>query len=137
MQTHYATPCETNRKDLYVPVAEWEKLIMIWTLRSLRPSVDGFTTLSWAIQYNGSQYLVVERVDGVLPKDHFSRAFDDRDLALDYWGEMIRAATPPCTQGALPGMVELVATYQETYGYYGGYGGPNAEQSHYRCGGWP
>lgn len=140
MNTNYAAPIETVQQDTRVPLAEFEELLMLWTLRSLNPAKDGFTTLSWAIQRFGAKgYFVVERVDGFIPNDHMGKFFDGedaRDLALDYWGEMVRCATPPCSQGALPGMVVAAANYIETYSYRGGYGGGRAEQSHARVGGW-
>ena len=136
MLTNYAAPVATFTQDTSVPVGEWETLLMVWTLRSLRPEVDLLTTLSWSIQFNGSQYLVVERVDGNVPADHMSRAFDTKDEALDFFGEMVRCATPPCAQGALPGMVVAAATYIETYAYYQGFNGAPCTQSHARVGGW-
>lgn len=137
MNTNYAAPIEVLVKDCSVPVeVEFEKLLMVWTLRSMHPVKDQFTTISWAIQFDGSQYLVVERVDGTLPQDHMSRSFYDKNEALSYWSEQIRCATPPCRQGALPGFVPMVADFIETYAYYAGFNGSPAFQSHARVGGW-
>lgn len=141
MNTNYAAPVETYHADATVPVESWEELLMVWTLRSLNPSKDDFTTISYAIQQNGDRFLVVERVDGFCTSDvthGFSQTkeFSDRDAALDYWGTLVRETTPPCQQGALPGLVVASANYVETYGYFGGYGSGPCKQSHARIGGW-
>lgn len=134
MMTNYAAPVATYISDAFAVVAEWERLLMMWTLRSMHPEKDGLTTLSWTIQFNGSQYLVVERVDGMVPADHMSRAFDDKDSALDFFGEMVRCATPPCAQGSL--FPAEHPDFIETYAYFGGYGHGPCAQSHARVGGW-
>lgn len=139
MNTNYATPVPTLMQDTTVPLAEWEKLLMLWTLRSLRPAKDNFTTLSFAIQQEGSKFVVVERINGMCTSDVLdgysaTKVFTNRDEALDYWGRCIVHATPPCTQGALPGLVEACATYIETYQYNGGYGNGPCNQSHARIG---
>jgi hypothetical protein len=103
MNTTYATPVATFVRDTFVPTAEWEKLLMVWTLRSCRPEVDGFTTISWAIQEYASRYHVVERVDGFIPTDHFGQTFDNKEAALDYWSEMVRSATPPLRSACASG----------------------------------
>lgn len=136
MNTNYATPVATNVEDTFVPVAEWEKLLMVWTLRSLNPLRDGFTTISWAIQQDGTRYHVVERENGMIPQETFGRTFESKDEALDFWGQMIRSATPPCVQGALPGFVQVVPDFLETYAYMGGFGSGPCSQSHLRVGGW-
>jgi hypothetical protein len=144
MNTNYAAPVDTFRQDAGVPVAEWEKLLMVWTLRSLNPAADKFTTLSFAIQQDGETFRVVERVDGMCTSTAngdftLSQTFEGADAkskALSYFMEQIRCATPPCRQGALPGLVEAAANFVETYAYFGGYGGSPCNQSHVRVGGW-
>lgn len=138
MNTNYAAPIEVRIEDCSVPVdVEFETLLMVWTLRSMNPAKDLLTTLSWAIQFDGYQYLVVERVDGTLPQDHMGRSFTDKDEALSYWSQQIRYATPPCRQVVLPGFVSVIPDYIETYAYYTGFNnGPAFTQSHARTGGW-
>lgn len=142
MKTNYSAPVATLKQDTYVSLADWEELLMVWTLRSHKPERDGFTTISFAIQTDGSgKYVVVERVNGnctspVLDGFTQTQTFDNKDDALDYWGECVRGATPPCSQPALPGFVELVATFTETYYYRGGYGSGPCDQSHARVGDW-
>lgn len=99
---------DTCRRDTYVPVADWEELLMLWTLRARNPARDGFTTVSWAIQRDGSRYYVVERLDGTIPHAHLGKTFSGpvaREEALDYWLAMTAAATPPGVQGVLPGFL--------------------------------
>lgn len=139
MNTSYAAPIPTLVQDTTVPLAEWEKLLMLWTLRSLRPTKDSFTTLSFAIQQEGSRFVVVERINGKCTSDvtdgySATKSFSNRDEALDYWGRCIVHATPACPQGALPGLVVARADYIETYQYNGGYGSAPCSQSHARIG---
>lgn len=141
MNTNYAASVETLLQDTTVPTADWETLLVLWTLRSLNPERDQFTTISFAIQQTGQKFVVVERVNNnctsaVLDGFTQTREFNNKDEALDYFGECVRGATPPCAQGALPGLVTTVADYIETYSYKGGYGSGPCAQSHARVGGW-
>lgn len=132
-----ATVWSDTKVDTYID----ERLLFVWTLRSLNPTKDGFKTLSWTMVDHGGTFEVFELVDGATPNNHFNQSFSasEKDKALDYFHSQVRMATPPCTQPALPGLLPFAADYIETYAYRGehsDFGGAPCEQSHYRIGSW-
>ena len=83
MKTNYAAPVALVSSDVTVSTPEWVKVFMAWTLRSLNPIRDEFTTLSYSIEFDGSKYSVVERIDGFLPKaDDFNLRSEEHTSEL-------------------------------------------------------
>lgn len=120
--------------DSTVPHAEWERILAVWTLRSRRPEVDGFTTVSLAVQtQDGRSFQVVERIDNVIQTDEehgfsLGKTFSNKDEAIRYWSQMAYAGTPRDPQGVLPGLLPTVATHVVTMG--GSVFGPGGQQSY-------
>jgi hypothetical protein len=92
------------------------KVLYSWTCTKLvMHPWDDVRQTSISVEYDGSQYLVVERREGWVVTNGV-KSFKNEETAVSYWVNCTKLMTPkplfPKAQVALPGMGGDVASYK-------------------------